>query len=127
MIKLIRKVLRRLEVTLLYFMGKIRGVFQEKKYHIKRGYKHRRESIFFDDTSLTDECQKEVYELAHYYCEKDGFRNVLDIGCGSGYKLMKYFKEFNTIGSDIETTFQYLRENTRIANGLMPQKKETIL
>jgi 2-polyprenyl-3-methyl-5-hydroxy-6-metoxy-1,4-benzoquinol methylase len=105
---LLRKIFRRVEVTILYFLGKIRAVYSESKYEIKRGYIHRTRSLYFDDTPLKDEYQKEVYELARFYLDKYGYKNVLDIGCGSGYKLLQFFHDCNTVGTDISPTYEFL-------------------
>lgn len=105
---LLRKIFRRVEVTLQYFLGKIRAVYQKRKYEIKRGYIHRTKSEHFDDTPLKDEYQKEVYELARFYLEKHHLTNVFDIGCGSAYKLLHFFHEYNTVGTDISPTYEFL-------------------
>lgn len=107
---LFQKIVRRIEVTVLYFLGKARGVLAPGRFGIKRGYRHRKEEIFWDDTPHTDECQKEVYELARFYLDKYGYKQVLDIGCGSGYKLMQQFAEYPTVGVEVGTTHAFLQQ-----------------
>jgi 2-polyprenyl-3-methyl-5-hydroxy-6-metoxy-1,4-benzoquinol methylase len=94
----------------LFFLGKFRGLFVQGHYGIKPGYRHRKKELHWDDTNLTDECQKEVYEWARFYLEKNGYKNVLDIGCGSGFKLMHYFSDCNTVGVEVEATYTYLKQ-----------------
>ena len=36
--------------------------------------------------------------------------DIADIGCGSGYKLIKYFDSYNTIGYEIEPTLTFLKK-----------------
>lgn len=72
---------------------------------------HARESVpHFDDTGLRDEWQKEVYEFARKIFDREGLKTVCDVGCGSGYKLLKYFPEALTIGVEVEPTLYWLRE-----------------
>ncbi len=81
-----------------------------RRYKIVRGYFHRTRHRYFDDTRYTDEFQNEVYALARDYCESHRCRTILDIGCGSGFKLMKYFSAYDTIGIDVPRTVSFLRE-----------------
>ncbi|MFT6095933.1 MAG: 2-polyprenyl-3-methyl-5-hydroxy-6-metoxy-1,4-benzoquinol methylase [Nonlabens sp.] len=37
-------------------------------------------------------------------------KNIIDIGCGSGFKLIKYFSRYDIKGLDIEPTLSYLRK-----------------
>jgi SAM-dependent methyltransferase len=66
---------------------------------------------YFDDTEYTDEWQREVYDLARELAQKHGWRRILDVGCGSGYKLTRWFPspEFRTIGVDLPQTVDFLR------------------
>lgn len=104
------KIVRRIEVTILYFFGKIRSLWAPGKFGIKRGYSHRKEAHFYDDTPNRDECQKEVYELARFYLDKYGYQQVLDIGCGSGYKLLQQFADYPTVGVEVGATLAFLQQ-----------------
>lgn len=79
-----------------------------KNYFIKEDYIHRLDNNYFDDTSFTDEWQKEVYEFAKEICLKYNIKNIADIGTGSGYKLISNFSEFNTLGIDVTKTVNWL-------------------
>lgn len=81
-----------------------------KKYFIKDEYISRLEPTEFDDTGLTDEWQKEVYQFAEDIFKKNNFNSVLDIGTGSGYKLIKHFDQYNTLGIDIPKTVEFLKK-----------------
>jgi 2-polyprenyl-3-methyl-5-hydroxy-6-metoxy-1,4-benzoquinol methylase len=81
-----------------------------KTYFIKENYTHRLNNLFFDDIPLTDEWQKEVYTYAREVADAHNLTSVLDIGTGSGYKLMSNFKEFDTLGMDLEPTVKWLKE-----------------
>lgn len=82
----------------------------KRYYCIRSDYKHRsvQEWRHYDDTEATDEYQNEVYVSARALA-KDGDR-ILDVGTGSGFKLLKYFKDFDTVGLDIEPTLSWLRQ-----------------
>jgi SAM-dependent methyltransferase len=80
------------------------------RYGIKAGYRHRKTTHFFDDTSLTDEWQREVYLTAAQLMRAKGLRTVYDVGCGSGYKLVHYLGGFDTTGFDLEKTVLFLKK-----------------
>jgi SAM-dependent methyltransferase len=80
-----------------------------KTYFIKPDYVHRENNSYFDDTAFKDEWQKEVYEFARSIADQNEFKTVLDIGTGSGFKLLKYFENFDTLGVDVTKTVQWLQ------------------
>jgi SAM-dependent methyltransferase len=86
------------------------AVGHPENYYIHPGYHPRADNEFFDDTPLTDEWQKEVYQFAREIADLHGLRRILDVGCGSGYKLVKYFGDFDTIGVDLAPTVAFLRK-----------------
>jgi len=82
------------------------GNLRYDNYGIKAGYSSRN-SKYFNDTKNTDNYQDNVYKYAY-----DMFGNILsvcDIGCGSGFKLMKYFEDVETIGVDLPKTIKYTK------------------
>lgn len=79
------------------------------KYHLPDGYIERLDNPEWDDTENTDEWQLEVYLLAKKLCIDNGYKIVCDLGCGSGYKLVTYLGEFETIGIELPKTVEYLR------------------
>lgn len=81
-----------------------------ENYFIHRGYTSRDKPNYFDDTELTDEWQREVYKFAREIFDREGLRTVCDIGCGSGHKLMKHFREIKTVGLDVPKTCEWLRK-----------------
>jgi SAM-dependent methyltransferase len=97
-------------VLSLFFIGKCRGLFVPGKFGIRKGYRYRKKEIHWDDTPYKDEYQKEVYELARIYLDRYGYKEVLDVGCGSGFKLLQYFSDCNTIGMEVSTTYDFLRQ-----------------
>jgi SAM-dependent methyltransferase len=96
-----------------------------KSWHIFEGYRHRREVClskgivsvpeaemlpldqYIDSDKSSRRYQKAVYKYASKIHE--GGR-VLDIGCGTGYKTMKFFGKSETLGLEIEPTLSLLRE-----------------
>ena len=81
-----------------------------KTYFIKEGYQHRLDNRYFDDTENTDKWQREVYTFAKDIAVKNNFTKVIDIGTGSAYKLLDNFRDFETVGIDVEPTVKWLRE-----------------
>jgi len=80
-----------------------------KNYFVHDGYRPRERAIYFDDTQNTDQSQLEVYEFAKEVCDREKLSFVYDIGCGSGYKLMKYFGDRQTVGIDLPRTNDWLK------------------
>jgi hypothetical protein len=80
----------------------------KENFFIHDGYQPRLANDFFDDTSNDDQWQLEVYQFAREIADRDGLSTVCDIGCGSGYKLMRYFKDFDTLGLELPQTYNYL-------------------
>ncbi len=81
-----------------------------ENYFIQGGYRARLQNEFFDDTGLKEEYQKEVYQFAREIADREGLRRIADVGCGSGYKLMRYFQRLETVGYDLGPTVEYLRK-----------------
>jgi len=107
---MIQKAIKYFRLRILFLAGKIRSLYSPKQYEIKGGYRHRHRSIYFDDRELTDEYQNEVYQLARSYADKFSCKKILDVGCGSAFKLMKYFCDFDTEGIDVSPTYDFLRK-----------------
>jgi len=82
--------------------------FKNQNYFIKKDYISREVYFSDDERNSKDECQDEVYAAAFNMAKVEQCKIIADIGCGSGFKLLKYFKEFKTIGFDIEPNFSYL-------------------
>jgi len=84
---------------------------KENNYCIKEGYEVRLDNAAFDDTPFTDEFQREVYQFARKVADEMACKSVLDIGCGSGYKLVANFPEgeFLTAGLELQATVEWLR------------------
>jgi SAM-dependent methyltransferase len=78
-----------------------------KTYCIEPTYTHRDEAPYFDDTPFKDEFQPEVYEYAERVADSLKPHTVIDLGCGSGFKLMKHFAHLHTIGIDLKPTIEF--------------------
>ncbi len=95
----------------LHGLAKAKELFgAESKYCIRGSYRHRSKYCYFDDTSLADEYQKEVYVRAASIAKAEHVKTVYDVGCGSGYKLVHYLGEYDTIGFDVPETLEFLRK-----------------
>jgi 2-polyprenyl-3-methyl-5-hydroxy-6-metoxy-1,4-benzoquinol methylase len=82
-----------------------------KNYGIKENYVHRIENKYFNDTANTDGWQKEVYTFAKKVADENNFLKILDIGTGSGFKLINNFSDKDTLGIDVPKTVSWLKEN----------------
>ena len=82
---------------------------KNEEYCIKKGYRHRKLNFFFDDTGNDDHWQREVYIYAKKILEQTNGEKVVDLGCGSGRKLIHFFDGHHTIGVDLKKTVLYLK------------------
>lgn len=79
-------------------------------FSIKPGYHHATSAEQLDATLSTDEWQKEVYQLAGEIARKNNYQHILDVGCGSGYKLVHMLSAFHTTGIEVDPTFSWLKQ-----------------
>jgi hypothetical protein len=77
-------------------------------YYLPASYTPREAESYFNDTTSTDEFQREVYQLARRFADRDGLKTVCDIGCGSAYKLVRDFDGLKTIGVEVPETVAWL-------------------
>jgi hypothetical protein len=82
---------------------------RNKALSLHRNYKSRPDPASFDDTSLKDEWQDGVYKAAWETALRNGYHRIVDFGCGSGYKLIKYFSVLDTIGYEVQPTLAFLK------------------
>ena len=80
-----------------------------RRFGISWPYRSRTEYHHHDDRDLTDEWQKEVYEHAANLAYSSGYQNILDVGCGSGFKLVQFFEGFNTLGLELACNLDFLK------------------
>jgi hypothetical protein len=78
-------------------------------YFIPDGYIERIGAPQNYDIGGDDKWQKEVYETALALAEVLALRTVVDVGTGSGFKLMKYFRDRDTVGLDLAPAITLLR------------------
>lgn len=81
-----------------------------KNYGLPEGYRVRENPQYWDDTRMKDEWQREVYLMAAAIMASNGFSSVIDVGCGSAYKLVKYLDKYDTMGIDVMPTVEWLRD-----------------
>ena len=81
-----------------------------KDYCIYEGYNHRTEFVTCEQMTHTDQFQDEVYESARKICKDNNYKTVLDIGCGSAYKLIKYFRDKKFVGLDLEPNLSFIKD-----------------
>jgi len=83
---------------------------QLEHYGIKPGYRHRAQPAPWDDRHWQSQFQQPVYDLARTLMRKEKLASVLDIGTGSGYKLIHTLGDYQTVGSDVQPAFAYLQK-----------------
>ena len=98
--------LNKISTTILSNLSKI---YKKENYCIDGGYKHRKNYTYLDKTESTEEWQKEVYEFAQNFMNKNEFKSIIDFGCGSGYKMIKYFDKFESTGAEVSETYEFLK------------------
>ncbi len=106
-------VFRRMFLRNFYrLLGSVNIYLQPKSFFcIKAGYHEGREVEKFDDRQNTDQWQRNVYESALELIKKNNGKSVVDVGCGSGYKLMHLFENFETTGIELAETCHWLKLN----------------
>jgi hypothetical protein len=84
-------------------------VGKRENYFIHDGYAVRLDNEDFDDTGFKDEFQLQVYQWARQLVDRLNFQRVIDLGCGSGYKLMTNFFDKQTLGIDLQACHRFLQ------------------
>lgn len=79
------------------------------RHGVAEDYIHQTMPIPYDDRGMQDDWQKEVYQFAAEHAALHSFSTIVDVGCGSGFKLMQHFSRYSTVGFEIEPTLSYLR------------------
>lgn len=80
----------------------------EQLYCIKAGY-HEADAIeSFDDRANTDQWQLEVYKSAYSLSKKIDGKSVIDVGCGSAFKLLNLFNDLETTGIELKDVYDWL-------------------
>jgi hypothetical protein len=82
-----------------------------KRYCIKRFYRARTQYYHHDDLSNEDQWQLEVYLHASGLMKKHKLKSIVDIGCGSAYKLITYLGDYETVGLELPVNVEWLRKN----------------
>jgi SAM-dependent methyltransferase len=77
-------------------------------YFLPEAYVERLQAPQSYDEEGGDFWQDEVYATALKLAKVLDLKTVLDFGCGSGFKLMKYFREFTTLGADLPPAVERL-------------------
>lgn len=84
------------------------------RYCIQDGYKTNNQEVQLDLTQQIEDgiagcCQQYVYEAARAIATCEGYKNVLDIGTGSGFKLVEYFSaDMETLGTEVAPNYDAL-------------------
>ena len=80
------------------------------KYFLPIEYRINAIPQHYVDVNETDASQKEVYLYAKKVMADKKLNSVIDVGCGSGYKLVNYLGEFDTTGIETEPCISFLRK-----------------
>jgi hypothetical protein len=80
----------------------------KKRYGIRRLYRAGSTYVHHDDSGYQDEWQLEIYLHALGLMKKHRLKSVIDVGCGSGYKLVTYLGEYETLGLELPVNVDQL-------------------
>lgn len=72
-----------------------------QNYDIDPRYTSRKKYHHYNDQGAEDEWQLEVYLHGLGLLVKHKLTRIADVGCGSGFKLMTYFDNYQTIGYEL--------------------------
>jgi 2-polyprenyl-3-methyl-5-hydroxy-6-metoxy-1,4-benzoquinol methylase len=89
-----------------------------KNYQINSSPRHHNDEIY------KDEWQKGVYLFTKNFMKENKLNNIIDVGCGSGYKLVNILEEFNTIGVETEPCYSILKKKYPLRKWLLSGEKE---
>jgi SAM-dependent methyltransferase len=92
------------------FLGPLNIYLQPGSHFcIKAGYHEGRLVEKFDDRQNADQWQRNVYESALACIKQNNGKSVIDVGCGSGFKLIDLFGNFETTGIELAETCDWLK------------------
>jgi hypothetical protein len=77
---------------------------------ILKNYKANFNPAHHIDIEFKDEWQKEVYLFCRDFMKSNNLLSVIDVGCGSAYKLTTILNDFDTIGIETEPCYTYLKK-----------------
>ena len=102
-----------LQRILLHNFYRLLGSFNTRlqplqHFSIKAGYHDADRAESFDDRQNMDEWQLSVYETALSVLKEINGKTIIDVGCGSAYKLMHLFGSYETIGVELKETCDWL-------------------
>lgn len=81
-----------------------------ENFCIRKDYQIREITETINAAKRSDKHQINVYLLAQKIAEDNNIKDIVDVGCGSGFKLKKYFDNYNIIGYDLEPNVIWLKE-----------------
>ena len=80
------------------------------KYFLPFNYRINEHPTHYVDMYETDRSQKEVYLYSKKLMEEKNLTSVIDVGCGSAYKLVNYLGHYKTTGIETEPCISFLRQ-----------------
>lgn len=83
----------------------------EDRYCITVFYVPRKEYDHFDARTSSERPQDRVYSAIRAFFAKHQLSTLLDIGCGTGFKLMKYFSSYATLGLERPPVLEALKSS----------------
>ena len=81
-------------------------------FNLPEGYKPRKAPTEFADAPGAWTYQPCVYESALMIAKRSGAKRIVDIGCGSGIKLLPFESDFELVCVDAAVGLQFARERS---------------
>ena len=91
-------------------------------YFLPANYQHRDTVPHFDDTTTEGMWQLEVYLAAQEWFYSKDCSSIIDIGCGSGTKLLRFFSDTSCTGVEVEPTLSWLKKTYPENHWLLPEE-----
>lgn len=95
-----------------------------ENYNIECNYISNNNPEHHIDIDFKDEYQKEAYLFCRDFMKENNLNSVIDVGCGSGYKLVTILGDYNTIGIETEPCYTYLRQTYPTLKWMLSGEKE---
>jgi len=79
-------------------------------FYLPESYRIRYKNEHWNDVGQKEEWQLPTYLQASHVASVTGAKSVIDVGCGSAFKLLKYLGDLETTGVEVGPALDHLRK-----------------